>query len=103
MHYTVQARLIPDTAADLLRKLTDGTVAQQKPYGREVVASMKRAVVDAEGVVRWSEVCYCPTPLEQERANVYDQHFTGIETREVEEYVQFEGEALMEYLERPVR
>ena len=103
MHYTVQARLIPETAADLLRKLTDGTVTRQKPYGKEVVASMKRAVVDAEGVVRWSEVCYCPTPLEQERANVYDQHFTAIETQEVEQYVEFEGEAFMEYFERPVR
>ena len=103
MRYTVRARLIPGTAADLLRKLTDGTVARQKPYGREVVASMERAVIDDEGVVRWSEVCYCPTPLEQERANVYDQHFTAIETQEVEDYVQFEGEALMEYLSRPAR
>ena len=102
MHYTVQARLIPGTAADFLRKLTDGTVEKQKPYGKEVVASMQRAVIDEEGVVRWSEVCYCPTPLEQERANVYDQHFTAIETEEVEDYVEFEGEALMEYLERPV-
>ena len=25
MHYTVQARLIPDTAADFLRKLGDGS------------------------------------------------------------------------------
>lgn len=102
MHYTVRARLIPETSADFLRKLTDGTVEKQKPYGMEIVASMKRAVIDEEGVVRWSEVCYCPTPLEQERANVYDQHFTGIETQEVEEYVQFEGEAFMEYLARPV-
>ncbi|MCH8979903.1 MAG: hypothetical protein IH945_11775 [Armatimonadetes bacterium] len=102
MHYTVRARLIPGTAAEFLRKLTDGTVAKQEPYGREVVASMKRAVIDEEGVVRWSEVCYCPTPLEQERANVYDQHFTAIETQEAEEYVQFEGEAFMEYLASPV-
>ena len=102
MHYTVRARLIPETAAEFLRKLTDGSVAQQEPYGREVVASMKRAVVDAEGVVRWSEVCYCPTPLEQERANVYDQHFTAIETQEAEDYVEYEGEAFMEHLEGAV-
>ena len=101
MHYTVQARLIPGTAADFLRKLTDGTVAAQKPYGKEVVASMKRAVIDKEGVVRWSEVCYCPTPLEQERANVYDRHFTDIETQEVEDYVQFDGADFLEYLAAP--
>ena len=98
MYYTVQARLIPDTAADFLRKLTDGTVEKQKPDGKEIVASMNRAVIDEEGVVRWSEVCYCPTPLQHERATVYDQHFTGIETKEVEDYVQFEGEPLMPFL-----
>ena len=100
MHYTVQARLIPDTAADFLRKLTDGTVEKQKPDGKEIVASMQRAVVDEEGVVRWSEVCYCPTPLQHERSTVYDQHFTAIATQEVEEYVQFEGDAFMTYLAR---
>ncbi len=103
MFYTVQARLIPDTVADFLRKLTDGTIEKQKPDGKEIVASMQRAVIDEEGVVRWSEVCYCPTPLQHERATVYDQHFTAIETKEVEDYVQFEGEDFMEYLEGPVR
>ena len=60
---------------------------------------MKRAVTDDEGVVRWSEVCYCPTPLQHERATVYDQHFTDLATEAVEGYVEFEGEPLMEFLE----
>ena len=100
MHYTVTARLIPESAADFLRKLADGTIENQKPDGNEIVASMNRAVIDEEGVVRWSEVCYCPTPLQHERATVFDQHFTDIETEEVEDYVQFEGEPFMEQLER---
>ena len=58
MHYTVQARIIPETAADFLRKLTDGTIENQKPDGKEIVASMKRAVIDEDGIVRWGEVCY---------------------------------------------
>ena len=91
MHYKVHARLIPDTAADFFRKLTDGTVEKQRPDGKEIVASMQRAVVDEDGIVRWSEVCYCPTPLQHERATVYDQHFTALETQEVEGYVQFGG------------
>jgi hypothetical protein len=99
MYYTVQARLIPDTAAEFLCKLTDGTIENQKPDGKEIVASMQRAVIDEEGVVRWSEVCYCPTPLQHERATVYDDHFTDIETEEVNDYVEFEGEALMTRLE----
>ena len=99
MHYTVSAQLIPATATELHRKLTDGTIEAQEPDGREIVASMKRAVIDDEGVVRWSEVCYCPTPLQHERETVYDQHFTHIETEEVKDYVKFDGRPLMEFLE----
>ena len=29
---------------------------------------------------------YCPTPLQHERATVYDRHFTDLETEEVEDY-----------------
>jgi hypothetical protein len=98
MHYTVTARFNPKTAAEFHRLLTDGTVESQKPDGKEIVASMKRAKIDGKGIVRWSEVCYCPTPLEHERETVYDQHFTDLETEEVESYVEIGGEPLMEYL-----
>jgi GNAT superfamily N-acetyltransferase len=98
MYYTAQARLIPTAAAEFYRKLTDGTVERQKPDGKEIVASMGRAKIDSAGVVRWSEVCYCPTPLEHERKTVYDRHFTELETEEVEGYVEYEGRSLMEYL-----
>ena len=100
MHYAVQARLIPKTAAEFLRKLRDGTIEDQKPDGKEIVASMKRAAVDEEGLVRWSEVCYCPTPLQHERGTVYDLHFTDLQTKEVEDYVEFQGEPCMEFLEK---
>lgn len=98
MHYTVTARLIPETANDFLVKLTDGTIENQKPDGKEIVASMNRAAIDENGIVRWSEICYCPTPLQHERATVYDHHFTEIETEEVEGYVEFESKPLMEFL-----
>lgn len=100
MHYTVTAHFKPETAADFLRKLTDGTIENQKPDGKEIVASMKRAKIGEEGVVRWSEVCYCPTPLEHERATVYDLHFTDIETEVIEGHMEFEGEPFMEHLQK---
>ena len=103
MYYTVTARLIPGTAADFLGKLADGTIESQKPDGKEIVASMKRAKIGDDGVVRWSEVCYCPTPLQHERATMYDQHFTDIQTEEVEDYVEFDGEPFMEFLESGLR
>jgi len=100
MRYTVTARLIAETAAELLRKLTDGTIETQKPDGKEIVASMNRAVIDQQQVVRWSESCYCATPLEHERAAVYDHHFTDLEAIETETLETPDGESFMEYLRR---
>ena len=98
MHYVVTARFEPETAADFYDKLTDGTIQSQKPDGKEIVASMRRAKISQDGTVRWSEVCYCPTPLQHERATVYDHFFEDIQTEEVEDYVGFEGEEFMEHL-----
>lgn len=102
MHYIVFARLLPESSADLLRKLADGSIESQKPDGKEIVASMQRAVIDEEGLVRWSEVCYCPAPLAHERETVYDHHFTDIATEEVDDYVEFKGRPLLEYLAEAV-
>ena len=99
MYYTVQARFIPESAADFHHKLNDGTIESQKPDGKEIVASMQRAVIDDDGVVCWSEVCYCPTPLQHERATVYDHHFADIKTEEVDDYVTFEGRSFVDFLE----
>lgn len=100
MHYAVTARFKRETAAKFLQKLSDGTIENQKPDGKEIVASMKRAKIDDEGVVRWSETCYCSTPLEHERVTVYDRHFESIQTKPVDDYVEFEGEPFMEHLGR---
>ena len=51
MIYHVRARLRVDTAAAFLAKLTDGTIENQRPDGRELVASMKRAVVSDDGLI----------------------------------------------------
>ena len=98
MLYRVRAKLKEDTAAALLAKLTDGTVAQQKPDGAEIVASLERAVVNAEGLVEWSETCFCGTPLAHERATVLDAHFEQLTTEPIEAHASYEGRAFMDYL-----
>lgn len=100
MHYKVKARLIPQRASELLRKLTDGTILAQKPDGQEIVESMGRAKIDEAGIVRWSEVCYCPTPLEHERLTVYDRYFADLQTEQVNDYVEFEGEDFLDHVAR---
>ena len=98
MYYSVTASFKPETATEFHRLLTDGTIECQKPDGKEIVASMKRAKIDEAGVVRWSEVCYCPTPLQHERETVYDRFFEDIQTEEVKDYVEFDGEDFMDRL-----
>ncbi|MFP6767435.1 MAG: hypothetical protein VB859_04640 [Planctomycetaceae bacterium] len=100
MYYAVTARFVPGAAAEFHRILTDGTIEGQKPDGREIVSSMKRARIDEVGVVRWSEVCYCSTPLGHERATVYDRFFVDIETEEIQDHTSFEGEDFLEFLSR---
>jgi hypothetical protein len=85
-------------ASEFLQKLRDGTIKRQSPDGEEILASMNRARINGDGVVRWSEVCYCPTPLQHERETVYDRYFDDIATRQVEDYVEFEGKPFMDYL-----
>ena len=70
MLYAVSAKLISDRAAEFHTRLTDGSIAAQRPDGAEIVAAMKRARAAPDGMVRWTETCYCPTPLQHERATV---------------------------------
>jgi hypothetical protein len=57
---------------------------------------MQRARVAPNGRVRWTETCYCPTPLQHERTTVLDRYFTGIETRVIDKPVTFSSAPLMD-------
>ena len=100
MYYTVRVRFKPAAATDFQRKLRDGSIERQKPDGAEIVASMDRARVDDRGWIRWSEVCYCRTPLQHERATVYDRYFDDLSTEEAASYVDFDGRPFMEHLDQ---
>ena len=99
MFYRVTARFREETAADFLRKLTDGSVSSQRPDGSEIVASMERAVVIASGRIEWSEVCYCHRPLDHERNTIYDFHFDELTTEAIDGYEEYEGRPFMQHLE----
>jgi hypothetical protein len=101
MLYAVSAKLIPDRAPEFHARLTDGSIASQRPDGAEIVAAMKRARAAPDGMVRWTETCYCPTPLQHERATVLDRYFTGIETKVIDIPEIFDGVPLMDRLAEP--
>jgi len=103
MLYAVSARLVPARAAEFFTRLTDGSIAAQRPDGQEIVAAMGRARIGSDGTVRWSETCFCPTPLKHERETVLDRYFTDIEADLIGAPTVVHGEPLMEHLERADR
>ena len=98
MFYRVTARLKTETASELHRKLSDGTIENQNPDGGEIVGGMNRAVLNDDGTVEFSMACYCSTPLAHERATVFDQHFDTMTTEVVEGYQEHAGRSFMQYL-----
>jgi hypothetical protein len=101
MLYAVSAKLVADRAREFHARLIDGSIAAQRPDGVEIVAAMQRARVASDGAVRWTETCYCPTPLKHERATVLDRYFTDIETKVIDKLVTFAGAPLMDRLAAP--
>ena len=77
--------------------LNDGTIETQEPDGREIVSSMRRAVINRDRV-EWHETCYCSPPLRHERATVYDQFFSDIEIGPLVAPAPLEGESFWQSL-----
>ena len=67
MRYLVSARVKPGREAALLRAIQDGTLGAGSVAGGEYLRSMTEARLRHDGSLRWVEVCFCATPLEEER------------------------------------
>ena len=100
MIYEVQARFIEDKAKEFFQLLNSETLKNQRPDGPEIIASMHRAKLDSSGLVRWTELCYCPTPLKHERSTVLDKYFTDIDTKPIKKHEKFEGESFIEHISK---
>lgn len=74
MRYLVTARVKPGQAANLLDAIEEETLGQGSVAGDEYLRNMKDARVDATGRARWVEVCYCSTPLAEER-EYWEEYF----------------------------
>jgi len=98
--YSIKAQYIEEKMGEFYQKLTDGTIQNQKPDGQEIVISMKRAKITAPKMIQWSEMCFCPTPLKHERETVYKHFLTNLETKTIDDHVEFDGESFFDFLER---
>ena len=67
MRYLVTARVRPGREAALLKAIEDGTLGAGSVAGDEYLRNMTAARLRRDGAVRWVEVCFCATPLEEER------------------------------------
>ena len=67
MRYFVKARLKDGKRDALLAAIDNGTLGLGSVAGGEYLRDMAHARQLADGTVCWVEVCYCATPLEEER------------------------------------
>lgn len=75
MRYLVRARVKQGKQAALRDAIDAETLGQGSIAGDEYLRNMQDARQCDDGTVRWVEVCYCPTPLAEERA-YWEEFFT---------------------------
>jgi hypothetical protein len=74
MRYLVRARVKPGCEQHLLEAVEDGTLGQGSVAGGEYLRNMQEARLCEDETARWVEICYCPTPLQEER-EYWEQYF----------------------------
>jgi hypothetical protein len=67
MRYLVRARLKSGCQQLLLKAIDDGSLGRGSVAEGEYLRNMKDARLCPDNTARWVEVCYCPTPLQEER------------------------------------
>ncbi len=100
MIYKAKAQYKEDTLREFYKKLTDGSILNQKPDGKSIVSSIERAAITSPGTIEWTEDCYCATPLKHERETVLDKYLDNIETELIKNHKDFKGESFMKHLIR---
>lgn len=80
MRYLVRARIKPGREQALLAAIENGTLAGSVA-GDEYLHNMREARLFDDGTARWVEVCYCATPLAEERA-YWEEYFDLVKVQD---------------------
>ena len=67
MRYLVRAHVKPGCERSLLEAIEDGVLGRGSVAEGEYLRNMRDARLCPDSTIRWVEVCYCPTPLQEER------------------------------------
>lgn len=83
MRYLVTGRVKPGREAALLEAIEKGTLGAGSIAGGEYLRDMAQArLIDASrGRVRWVEVCFCWTPLAEERP-YWEEYFDLVQIKD---------------------
>ena len=67
MRYLVKARAKSGCERTLAKAIEEGTLGRGSVAGDEYLYDMEHARLQQDGTTVWVEVCYCATPLQEER------------------------------------
>ena len=81
MRYLVTARVKPGAESTLANAIEDGTLGAGSIAGDEYLRNMECARRLRDGTVKWVEVCYCATPLQEERP-YWEQYFDLVKVQD---------------------
>ncbi len=81
MRYLVRARVRPGCERALLDTIDRGTLGEGSVAEGEYLRNMNDATLCADQTARWVEVCYCPTPLQEERP-YWEEYFDLVKVQD---------------------
>jgi hypothetical protein len=81
MRYLVTARVKPGRERALLSAIESGQLGRGSIAGDEYLRNMTDARIKDDGTIRWVEVCFCATPLDEERP-YWEQYFDLIKVQD---------------------
>jgi hypothetical protein len=87
MRYLVRARIKPGEKQSLLEAIERGTLGKGSVAEGEYLRNMQAARLFPDGTARWVEVCYCPSPLQEERP-YWEQYFELVKVQDAHDRAQ---------------
>ena len=81
MRYLVKARVKPGKEEALCHAIREGSLGRGSVAGGEYLRNMQEARLTSDGVATWVEVCFCHTPLAEERP-YWEEYFDLIRVKD---------------------
>src|SRR5882672_4913934 len=81
MRYLVRARVKAGCRQVLVQAIERRTLGEGSVAEGEYLRNMNNARVCPDQTVRWVEVCYCPTPLQEERP-YWEEYFALVKVQD---------------------